>query len=389
MGGVGLAPPAHDAAWSASGMAALSGPSDGDALGPPPGFVTGALHLGARIARLSAALGRSVTVDPLGLMAERAVATGLVRRGRVSCGGGSRQLPSADGWLATTLSRPSDWELVAAWLGLDAPVPPGDWATVTTAVAVRSGPELTGRAALLGMAVAALGERPRPCSPPPGAAWDAPGIRSVDVGAAEPVGSLSDVTVVDLTALWAGPLVGAVLRRAGALVLKVESAARPDGARRGPPAFYRSLNAGKVGVTLDFGSDGGRRALRSLVARADVVLTSCRTRALEHLGLDPVTSVRRGPTRAWVHITGYGTATGDRDRVAFGDDAAVAGGLVVVDGRGGGPYFFGDAVADPATGLAAVASVLAALEHGGRWVIEASLADVAAGLAGPGPPAVA
>ena len=49
-------------------------------------------------------------------------------------------------------------------------------------------------------------------------------------------------------------------------------------------------------------------------------------------------------------VTGYGTEPGSADRVAFGDDAAAAGGLVVWDERG--PCFCADAVADPVTGLA-------------------------------------
>ena len=79
------------------------------------------------------------------------------------------------------------------------------------------------------------------------------------------------------------------------------------------------------------------------------------------------------------------------DRVAFGDDAAAAGGLVVWDGEG--PCFCGDAVADPLSGMAAAAAALAALEQGGRWVLDVSMADVAAGCrvatspAGGPPPA--
>ncbi len=329
-----------------------TGSAGGVGLAPAAGVVPGLHHLGERIDRYASALGRGVTLDPLGVAAARAGGAGLVGGGRVSWGGGSRLLPSADGWLAATLARPSDWELAAAWLERDVPVLPGDWATVAAAVAGRSGHELAGRAAILGMAASVPGERRDRCPPAPGAAWDVPGVRSTAIAAGEPATTLTGVTVVDLTALWAGPLVGAVLRRAGARVVKVESPSRPDGARRGPPAFFRWLNAGKEDVTLDFDSGSGQQALHSLLARADVVLTSCRHRALDQLGLDPVASVRDGPTRAWVHISGYGGGTGDRDRAAFGDDAAVAGGLVVDDGHG--PCFFGDAVADPATGLAAV-----------------------------------
>jgi crotonobetainyl-CoA:carnitine CoA-transferase CaiB-like acyl-CoA transferase len=84
-------------------------------------------------------------------------------------------------------------------------------------------------------------------------------------------------------------------------------------------------------------------------------------------------------------VTGYGTGPGAADRVAFGDDAAAAGGLVVRDERG--PCFCADAVADPVTGLAASAAVLRALAEGGEHLLVASMADAAGSLvegAGPG-----
>jgi len=51
--------------------------------------------------------------------------------------------------------------------------------------------------------------------------------------------------------------------------------------------------------------------------------------------------------------------------------------------RGGGPLFCGDAVADPLTGLAAADACLQALQTGGRWLLDVSMSDVSAGLAGP------
>ena len=67
-------------------------------------------------------------------------------------------------------------------------------------------------------------------------------------------------------------------------------------------------------------------------------------------------------------ITGHGRQGPHSNRIAFGDDAAVSGGLVV---GGDPPMFVGDAIADPIAGLVA-ASVAASLLAGGR----AALADV-------------
>jgi crotonobetainyl-CoA:carnitine CoA-transferase CaiB-like acyl-CoA transferase len=164
-------------------------------------------------------------------------------------------------------------------------------------------------------------------------------------------------------------------------VVKVESTRRPDGARRGPARFFSRLNGGKASVALDLTSTVGRQQLGELVAGADVVITGSRPRALEQLGLDPEEAVAGGRTRLWLSITGYGTEGGSGTRVAFGDDAAVAGGLVARDRRG--PCFLADAVADPLCGLASAVAALGALADGGAWVLDASMADIAGGLTGP------
>lgn len=82
----------------------------------------------------------------------------------------------------------------------------------------------------------------------------------------------------------------------------------------------------------------------------------------------------------WASITGYGRTKPGRDRVAFGDDAAVAAGLVAWDD---GPCFCSDAIADPASGLVAAAAIVEALAAGDRWLLDVSMGGVAAHLAGP------
>jgi len=364
-------------------MLSLTGRRDGEPLGAPLALVEGVRAWAGELARLTAELGAPVVLDPLALLAQRAAVARLVRSGEVSCGGGSRLLACADGWVGVSLARPADWESVAAWLGRPRPVAEGDWAAVAAGVAAVAGDELRAGAVLLGLPVAVLGERRRrgdPGGPPP-----LPGaIHGVDarrIGSGAAAGSCAELTVVDLSSLWAGPLAARLLARAGARVVKVESTTRPDGARRGSPRFFHLLNAGKDSVALDFDTADGRRHLTEIVSRADVVVTGARPRALRQLGLDLGTMVERGRPRIWLSVTGYGTAGGSGHRVAFGDDAAVAGGLVAFDDVG--PCFCGDAIADPLCGLASAVAVLTALGVDGSWVVDASMADIAGGLTGP------
>lgn len=354
-----MSPDDARARWAGSGALALTGDAAGAGLVAPRGTVE-------RIVALGAALG----VDALALLVERAAVAGLSRRGAVSCGGATRLLPvGGGGWLAVSLARPDDVDLVPAWLGLAGP-PADVWAAVATAA--RGAPDAAALAAAgagLGLAVGAL-----PRSPP-----EAAGAGVADPVVAERVGEAPPLAgrplVVDLSSLWAGPLCTRLLGERGSRVVKVEATGRPDGARQGPPAFFDLLHAGQRSVALDFRDPAGLDRLRRLVGAADVVVEGSRPRALAQLGIAPAGQ------RVWLSITGHGRTGAAADRVAFGDDAAVAGGLVAWGGDGR-PRFVADAVADPLTGLAAAGAVTAALAAGGRWRLDAALSRVAAVVAG-------
>jgi hypothetical protein len=367
-------------AWAASGMAFLTGRPDGPALGAPRALVTGVGDWADQLLGLSTELGRPVRVDPLWLLAERAALTGLTRSGATSCGGGTRLLAAADGWLAVSLARADDWALTAAWLERDRPAAEGAWDEVADRVRGQRRQELQRRGELLGLPISVPGER-RWSGGEIEASGPIHGIQTTQVGSGPPLTSLSSLTVLDLSSLWAGPLASRLLGAAGARVVKVESTTRPDGARGGAPAFFGLLNGGKESVALALATAAGRRQLAELVGRADVVITASRPRALDQLGLTLSELVAGGRPRLWLSITGYGTAGDSGHRVGFGDDAAAAGGLLAGDDLG--PCFCGDAIADPLSGLASALAVLAALAEGGSWVIDASMADIAGGLTGP------
>ena len=353
--------------WASSGAMALTGRAD-EALGPPEGLIEGVEQLGRNFPGL----------DTLALLAERAALMGLWRRGATSCGGSCRLLPCRDGFMAVSLPRAEDLEMVPAWLELDV-VPasaPATWSAVAAGLREGDAGALHQRALLLGLPVARVGEA-APSGGPPARA----GVIATRVGEAAPRPDISGALVVDLSALWAGPLCGDLLARSGATVIKVESTHRPDGARRGSRAFFDLLNGRKQSVALDLQTSAGVRILRALVQRADIVIEASRPRALAQFGLDAHDAVASGGPQVWVAITGYGRSGADALRIAFGDDAAAAGGLVTRTQAG--PLFCADAVADPLTGLTAADVCVDTLRSGGRWLLDLSMAAVSAGLAGP------
>ena len=267
-------------------------------------------------------------------------------------------LSAKDGWIAVSLARPSDVDSVPAWLGT-----PDLNAVQDQLVA-----DLVAQAELLGMPVAAVGEFHGPAIVRHAFQRIAPTCRT-------PGTRSSRLGVIDLSSLWAGPLCTRMLAEAGAYVVKVESTSRPDGARAGSREFYRRLNGRKTHVALDLSTAAGVEELRDLINNADVVVESSRPRGLEQLGIVASDFLQQDDgLRVWASITGYGRSS---NRVAFGDDAAVAGGLVKP-----GPDFVGDAVADPLTGLRAAGAIFEALEGDQPCLLDIAMAGVAREVAG-------
>ncbi len=361
-----------DLEWARSGAMALTGEAQRPPRLAPAPLASRARQLVAAARSLSGAEALAALDGPA-LLGERAACFGLGRQGRRSPGGSCRLLEAADGWLAVNLARESDGELVPAWLEAAAGEVAGRgvWPAVEVALPRRPVAEWVERATLLGLPVAGAG--PPPTQVPPWARIEPIGMALDGPGAGRP-------RVVDLSPLWAGPLCAQLLLLAGARVVKVESASRPDGARRGAPRFHDLLNAGKASVALDLEGRDGRTQLRRILERADVVIESARPRALRQLGVDAETWVGSAPGRVWVSLTGYGRPEPWGSRVAFGDDAAAAGGLADATGAPGPPLFCGDAIADPLAGLHAAVATLAARRAGGGVLIDVPLRDGVAHL---------
>ncbi len=361
-----------DLEWARSGAMALSGLPAGTPLLAPAPLATRAREAGEALRALSGSEALA-QLDAAALLGERAALFDLRRQGTHSPGGGCRLLEAADGWLALNLARPDDAALLPAWLvGLGEGDASDPWAFAAERVARGSVDALVERGRLLGLPLAPASDPPRE-SPP----W----ARIAARGPARAPGNSQLPLVVDLSALWAGPLCTHLLQLAGARVVKVESTRRPDGARFGPAAFLDLLNAGKQSVALDFASPGGRARLRRLLERADIVVESARPRALAQLGIEAEELLRSVPGLTWVSITGYGRRAPGANWVAFGDDAAVAAGLAAANGAPDGPPIFcGDAIADPLAGLHAALAALASFRRGGGHLLDVALHDVVAHL---------
>jgi crotonobetainyl-CoA:carnitine CoA-transferase CaiB-like acyl-CoA transferase len=291
---------------------------------------------------------------------DRDLSVAAQRRPGCSVNGNSRLVRTSDGWMAVTLARDEDRTSVAAWLEGDADEEP--WTEVERRLPERDCATLIERAELLGLPVARLREV-------------AAGDEAVPVlHRRGGVARRQRMRVVDMSALWAGPLCAGLLGAWGAEVVRVESLTRPDPTPVTSPLLDARINGGKRRVALDLAGEAGQATLRELIAEADVLVTSARARGLAGLDLVPKAVFAANPALIWVAVTGHGWASA---RVGFGDDAAVAGGLV-----SDGPDFLGDALADPLTGLSAARAALAMLEAGEAGLVDVALARCAAHVAG-------
>lgn len=280
------------------------------------------------------------------LMTSRAARLSMPVADVVSSGGGCRLHPVSDGHVAINLARDDDWDLLPALVGRSAQI--DTHAAVAAALAPMREAEVVARGRLLGLAVAGVDE----VAAGPALQRTA---RAQSMHRPRP-----RPRVIDLSALWAGPLAGQLLRLAGCEVIRVESPRRPDRLRESDPVHFDELSCGKGLCPLDLSTAAGVAALAGLIAGADIVIEAARPRALGQLGIDAdrIVAARAGLT--WITITGHGVLGDAANWIGFGDDAAVAGGLShAARAATGRNLFVGDALADPLGGIAAARAAMA------------------------------
>jgi len=359
-----------DIAWARCGAMMLTGEPDGAPQLAPGPFASCMQEALAALRSLTPDPAHLTAIDAAALLSEKAATAGLTRGGRSSPGGSCRLLQARDGWIAANLARSDDRAMVPAWLETEPRAQESAWRLAERGVRSRATQALIERARLMGLAAAA-------CEPPDTAAG--PWLVRQRLSAETTRRPTSQPRVLDLSALWAGPLCAHLLERCGADVIKLEATARPDGARAGAARFFDLLNGGKRMCAVDLRERSGCDLLRRLIERVDIVVESSRPRALRQLGIDAEQCVASQPGLTWLSITGYGRAAPFADWVAFGDDAGVAAGISTrLQDSHGRPLFCGDAIADPLTGAHAAVAALAWHRAGGGVLLDVALRNVAA-----------
>jgi len=191
------------------------------------------------------------------------------------------------------------------------------------------------------------------------------------------MGALSDLRVLDLTQVLAGPYCTMLLADMGADVVKIE---RPGGdlIRSNPPhvesddepygGYFQSVNRGKRSLELDFRDAADRDAFRSLVERADVVVENFKAGTMAQFDLGYETLREDNPELIYSSIRGFGDPrTGETHRQgqpSFDLIAQALGGVMEITGQADGPPTkVGPGVGDLFTAALNAVGILAAVHH--------------------------
>jgi len=193
-------------------------------------------------------------------------------------------------------------------------------------------------------------------------------------------GPLAGLRVLELARILAGPWAGQILADLGADVVKVERKGTGDDTRGwGPPfveaadghhldaAYFHATNRGKRSIELDFESEDGRRIVKKLAARSDVLIENFKVGGLAKFGLDYASLSKDNPRLIYCSITGFGQTGPYASRAGYDLMAQGMGGIMDLTGTPDGePQRAGVPVADIFTGIYSVVGILAALIERGR-----------------------
>ena len=179
---------------------------------------------------------------------------------------------------------------------------------------------------------------------------------------------LEGLTILDLSRVLACPFATMILAELGARVIKVEQPGSGDETRAFEPqlardsAYYFVCNRAKESITVNLRADEGRRVIRELAQKADVLVENFPVGTLGKYGLDFASLAALNPRLVYVSCTGFGQSGPYKDKKGYDTVFQAMGGIMSLTGEpGGGPVKPGLPLADLSSGLWVAIAILAAL----------------------------
>ena len=202
---------------------------------------------------------------------------------------------------------------------------------------------------------------------------------------ASPTGPLSDLVVIEMGSLIAGPFCGQILGDFGADVIKIEDPKVGDPMRQwgrslpqGLSPWWPVIGRNKKSVGLDLRTADGQAIARTLIAGADIVIENFRPGAMEKWGLGYETLAKDNPGLILARISGFGQTGPYSQRAGYGLIGEAMGGLRHVTGEPDRPPArAGISIGDSLAAMHGVMGITMALHHRARTgkgqVIDAAL----------------
>jgi crotonobetainyl-CoA:carnitine CoA-transferase CaiB-like acyl-CoA transferase len=196
-----------------------------------------------------------------------------------------------------------------------------------------------------------------------------------------PFGALSDIRIIDLTQMLAGPYGTMVLADHGAEVIKIEGLDGDVTRSAGPyrdgdnvqalGGYFQSVDRNKRSVCLDLKTEEGKRIFKDLVKTADAVTENFRAGVMDRLGLSYETLREINPRLVYGALRGFGDRrTGHspyQDWPAYDVVAQAMGGVMAITGPdAAAPTKVGPGIGDIVPGIMLGFGVLAAIHHARR-----------------------
>ncbi|NQY65997.1 MAG: CoA transferase [Alteromonadaceae bacterium] len=188
--------------------------------------------------------------------------------------------------------------------------------------------------------------------------------------------ALSNIKVIDLSRILAGPWASQMLADLGAQVIKVERPDTGDDTRHwGPPfikeatedrpaqtAYFHCANRNKQSIAIDISTEEGQNIIRDLVLKSDVFIENYKVGTLKKYRLDYQSLKLLNPKLIYCSITGFGQTGPYANKAGYDAMIQAEGGLMSITGDPQGePMKVGVAVTDIMTGLYSCNAILAAL----------------------------
>lgn len=203
---------------------------------------------------------------------------------------------------------------------------------------------------------------------------------------------LSDLRVIEMGQLLAGPFCGQLLADFGADVIKIEPPGQGDPMREwgreksgGKSLWWPVVARGKRSVTINLREAAGQDLVRRLIAEADILVENFRPGTLEKWNLSPASLLELNPRLIVVRVSGYGQTGPYASRPGYGAIGEAMGGLRAVIGEPDRPPSrAGISIGDTLAATFACVGTLVALHHrhntGRGQVVDSALYEAVLGV---------